>query len=49
LLVDVGDHLEIYDRSFDWDRRNTEGPEDRAALFTAVGWLSGWGPLLTLF
>jgi hypothetical protein len=45
-LRDLHGHLVIYARSFCWDFRNTEKSEDKAALISAVGWCSGWGPLL---
>jgi hypothetical protein len=34
--------------SYQWERRGTDQPEDRAALLTAIGWFSGWRPLLQL-
>jgi hypothetical protein len=48
LLIDIQRHLEVYDRSFVWEHRNSADPEDRAALFAAVGWLSSWRPALAL-
>jgi hypothetical protein len=48
LLIDTQGHREVYDRSFVWEHRNSAGPEDRAALFAAVGWLSGWRAALAL-
>lgn len=40
--------LDAYRRSFAWDTHLTAGPRERAALVTAIGWLSGWRPLLVL-
>jgi hypothetical protein len=39
-------HLVAYARSFRWQQRDTNRPEDRAALIGAVGWCSGWSGLL---
>lgn len=41
-------HLAAYSRSFRWECRNSESEEDRAALIIAVGWCSGWRPLIRL-
>lgn len=35
-------------RSYIWENRGSEAPQDRAALLTAIGWMSGWRPLLAL-
>lgn len=40
--------VSILDRSFMPEHRDTATAKDRAALLTAVGWLSGWRPLLAL-
>jgi hypothetical protein len=45
-LLDIREHLAIYDRSFVWEYRYLDSLEDRAALFSAIGWMSGWRPLL---
>ena len=48
-LVDhIARHMKLYSRSFRWECRDTETAEDMAALLAAVGWLSGWGPLLSM-
>lgn len=41
-------HLSHYSRSFRWEFRGTEMDDDRAALISAVGWCSGWRPLLSI-
>jgi hypothetical protein len=48
-LAEIYERLSIYDRSFAWDTRFVPSPADRAALFSAIGWLGGWRPLLALF
>jgi hypothetical protein len=48
LVRNVYDHLVIYVRSFCWDYRGTATEEDRAALISAIGWCSGWRPLLQI-
>ncbi len=48
MLRHIYKHLVAFDRSFVWENRGTDGPEDRGALLGAVGWLSGWRPLLAL-
>jgi len=35
-------------RSYIWENRGSEARQDRAALLTAIGWMSGWRPLLAL-
>jgi hypothetical protein len=42
----IARHLIRYARSFRWQDRDTDTPEDRAALIEAVGWCSGWAGLL---
>jgi hypothetical protein len=41
-------HIVLYSRSFEWERRGTATDEDKASLISAVGWISGWRPLLSL-
>jgi hypothetical protein len=41
-LLDVLARLENFAWSFSWDFRGIDGPEDRAALISAIGWCSGW-------
>jgi hypothetical protein len=41
-------HVENYARSFMWDYRDSDSPEDRAALLSAIGWCSGWSSFATL-
>ncbi len=48
LVVRIAEHLRRYSRSFRWEDRGTETAEDRAALVSAAGWCSGWGPWLAL-
>lgn len=47
-LVALRQHLGTFLRSFVWGYRGIDGPDDRAAIFCAAGWLSGWRPLLVL-
>jgi hypothetical protein len=47
-LAAIYERLSIYDRSFAWETRCVPATADRAALFSAIGWLSGWRPLLAL-
>jgi 8-oxo-dGTP pyrophosphatase MutT (NUDIX family) len=44
-LVNVLARLENFAWSFSWDFRGIDGPEDRAALISAIGWCSGWSSL----
>jgi hypothetical protein len=44
----IFEHLVIYARSFRWECKGTDTVEDRAALISAIGWCSGWGPLLSI-
>ena len=37
--------LENYAWSFSWGFRGIDGPGDRAALISAIGWCSGWSSL----
>jgi hypothetical protein len=41
-------HLEIYEKSFSWEHRGSDGPRDRAALLSAIGWCSGWSSFTAL-
>jgi putative (di)nucleoside polyphosphate hydrolase len=41
-LLNVLARLENYAWSFSWGFRGIDGPEDRAALISAIGWCSGW-------
>jgi hypothetical protein len=41
-------HVETYAKSFMWAHRDSEGPDDRAALLSAIGWCSGWSNLAAL-
>lgn len=54
-LEDAGDlvwrlsaHVSRFAHSFRWELRGTDTDEDRAALISAVGWCSGWRPLLSI-
>jgi hypothetical protein len=48
LIENVLAHLAVYSRSFVWEHHGIESDEDRAALFSAVGWCSGWRGLLAV-
>jgi len=48
LLESTRHRVTAFSRSYHWERRGSDRPEDRAALLTAIGWLSGWRPLLLL-
>jgi hypothetical protein len=48
LMEYVTEHIEKYSRSFRWEFRGTATHEDEAALLSAVGWCSGWQPLLRI-
>lgn len=48
LVRNVYNHLVVYTRSFVWGYHGTATEEDRAALISAVGWCSGWRPLLKI-
>ena len=48
LLATIETRVRNLGRSYIWENRGSEEPQDRAALLTAVGWMSGWRPLLTL-
>jgi putative (di)nucleoside polyphosphate hydrolase len=44
-LLNVLARLENYAWSFSWGFRGIDGPGDRAALISAIGWCSGWSSL----
>lgn len=48
LIRIIYEHICLYSRSFRWEFRGTESTEDEAALISAVGWCSGWQPLLSV-
>jgi hypothetical protein len=48
LVARIVSRLSRYARSFVWGYRDTETDAARAALVTAVGWCSGWRPLIRL-
>ena len=48
ILEYIFEHLVIYARSFRWECHATDTEEDQAALISAIGWCSGWGPLLSI-
>jgi hypothetical protein len=48
LVRSVHDRLVVYARSFVCGYHGTATDKDRAALISAVGWCSGWGPLLLM-
>lgn len=48
LVEKIERRVRNYSRSFRWEYRGTETEEDPAGLLAAVGWCSGWGPLLRL-
>jgi hypothetical protein len=47
-LLSLLPHVENYARSFMWGYRDSDSPEDRAALLSAIGWCSGWSSLAAL-
>ncbi|MGO8840237.1 MAG: RNA pyrophosphohydrolase [Methyloceanibacter sp.] len=47
-LLNVLARLENYAWSFSWGFRGIDGPEDRGALISAIGWCSGWSSLAVL-
>jgi len=47
-LMNMLVRLENYAWSFSWGFRGIDGPEDRAALISAIGWCSGWSSLAAL-
>jgi len=48
LVREILERVSRYCRSFRWEFRGTERDEDLGGLFAAVGWCSGWTPLLEL-
>lgn len=46
LVRSIASHLERFDDSFRWVKRDTDTVEDRGALIAAMGWCSGWQSLL---
>ena len=48
-LEELHARLILYRNAFTWEHRGTDGSEHRAALITAIGWMSGWRPLLRHF
>jgi hypothetical protein len=48
LVEDIYRHLTIFSRSFWWEFRGTQTEEGEASLISAVGWFSGWKPLLSI-
>ena len=47
-FLNVLARLENYAWSFSWGFRGIDGPEDRAAIISAIGWCSGWSSLARL-
>lgn len=48
LLNDIFRQITLYSLSFRWEFHGTETEEGKAALLSAVGWCSGWEPLLSI-
>lgn len=48
LVTSITKRISVYSRAFVWEHRGTDTIADRAALISAVGWTSGWHPLLHL-
>jgi len=48
LVESIFRHVEHFSRSFRWENRGSDTPEDRAALISASGWCGGWQPWLWL-
>lgn len=48
LVKSISDRLNVYSHAFVWEHRGTDTVADRAALVSAVGWCSGWRPLIRL-
>ena len=48
LLATIESRVRNLGRSYIWENRGSDAPQDRAALLTAIGWMSGWRPLLAL-
>jgi hypothetical protein len=47
-LAGLARHVDAYGRSFVWEHTGSDTAEDRASLIAAVGWCSGWAPLMRL-
>jgi hypothetical protein len=48
VLETTQDRVRALGHSYEWGNRGTDRPPERAALLTAIGWMSGWRPLLAL-
>jgi hypothetical protein len=48
LVPQISRHLVRYARSFQFEFRGAHTLDDEAALISAVGWCSGWKPLLSI-
>jgi hypothetical protein len=48
LLKYIFGQITLYSRSFRWEFQGSETEENKAALISAVGWCSGWLPLLLI-
>lgn len=48
LLDYILQQITLYSRSFRWEFHGTDTEENKAALVSAVGWCSGWQPLLAI-
>ncbi len=48
VLQSIHGGVAAFGRSFVWENRGTATPRDRADLLSAIGWISGWRPLLML-
>lgn len=48
MIAEVFGRVKLLARSYVWGNRGTDRPQDRAALISAAGFMSGWRPLLVL-
>jgi hypothetical protein len=48
LVSDILNRINKYSRSYRWEYQGTRTVEDEASLICAVGWCSGWRPLLSV-
>ena len=48
MLGEMLDRMRMLARSYEWGHHGTDRPQDRGALISAVGFMSGWRPLLAL-
>ena len=48
LVGHIARRIKTYMLSFRWENRGTETVKDISALISAVGWCSGWRPLLSI-